>query len=319
MVLENYISELLYRYDCVILPGFGAFLTRTKSAYIDNVGHTLYPPEKTLAFNAQLTSNDGLLVSYIGHAENTSYEAMLDTVERMVKEWKGRLQNQERLQLDGIGALWSDREGRIQFDPSQKTNYLTTSFGLSPIGAPAITREVLKETVEELEEKVPFTFTPERRKSRSLRPYLKYAAVLLLAFATGLTGFHAYQNLINDQQLAQQDAQEQVSKQIQEATFFGNQPMELPTFTLEVAHKEAPVPKKGMHHIIAGAFRFRTNADKKIAQLKRAGFPAAYLGTNPFGLHMVTYSSHDNPKEALIALKKVRRIHSKDAWLKSVK
>ena len=34
MVLEHYISDLLYRYNCVVVPGFGAFLTQKNSAKI---------------------------------------------------------------------------------------------------------------------------------------------------------------------------------------------------------------------------------------------------------------------------------------------
>ncbi|MEM9142257.1 MAG: SPOR domain-containing protein [Bacteroidota bacterium] len=320
MALESYISELLYRYDCVVLPGFGAFLTQIRPARIDETTHTAFPPTKTLAFNTQLTTNDGLLASYMGEVENATFEAMLETVHGIVEDWKIRLQNKERITLDGIGELWSNPEGKIQFQPSREINYLTSAFGLSSFGASKITREILKENVVELEQKAPFAFTPEKRKNKALRPYLHYAAVLLLAFATGLTGFQAYQKLQNNRQMAQQEAYELVSKQIQEATFFGNRPVELPTITLKVTSKTpSSIHQKGMHHIIAGAFRFRTNADKKIAQLQHLGYPAAYLGTNPFGLHMVTYSSHANSQEALKALKKVRRTHSKDAWLKSVK
>jgi len=54
-----------------------------------------------------------------------------------------------------------------------------------------------------------------------------------------------------------------------------------------------------VHHIIAGAFRYRTNANKKINQLKRRGFNPSYIGTNPFGLHMVAYETFtDSKKEA---------------------
>ena len=50
MTLEHYISELLYRYNCVVVPGFGAFLTQSHSAVIDENTHTLYPPTKTIGF-----------------------------------------------------------------------------------------------------------------------------------------------------------------------------------------------------------------------------------------------------------------------------
>ncbi|RKN82720.1 HU domain-containing protein [Ulvibacterium marinum] len=317
MALEHYITELLYRYDCVVIPGFGAFLTQTKSSILDTTTHTFHPPTKMLSFNKQLTSNDGLLVSYISKVEKISYEATSQKIDRISKEWSTRLQKNEKLELPNLGELWLNEIGKIQFQPYEQVNYLTSSFGFSSFPSSPVLRENLKERVVVLEEKVPFAFTPEKRKEYSFRPYLKYAAVFFLALATGLTGFRSYQEAQNREQLARQEAQEQISKRIQEATFFSNRPMELPTFTLDVVTKKGLV--KGTHHVIAGAFRFRANADKKIQQLNQLGFKASYLGANAFGLHMVAYSSHNDPKKALEALKQVRRTHSSDAWLKSVK
>ena len=47
MQFDSYISDLLYRYDCVIVPEFGAFLSHTVSAEIN--GNTFYPPKKILS------------------------------------------------------------------------------------------------------------------------------------------------------------------------------------------------------------------------------------------------------------------------------
>jgi len=65
MQLSQYISDLLYRYECVTIPDFGAFLSHPISARIDNATNNFYPPQKELSFNIQLKSNDGLLTSYI--------------------------------------------------------------------------------------------------------------------------------------------------------------------------------------------------------------------------------------------------------------
>ncbi|NNG09397.1 MAG: SPOR domain-containing protein, partial [Arenibacter sp.] len=65
MGTEHYIAELLYRYNCVIVPEFGAFLTQMKSAVINDTTNSFYPPSKIVSFNEQLSSNDGLLVSYM--------------------------------------------------------------------------------------------------------------------------------------------------------------------------------------------------------------------------------------------------------------
>ena len=317
MALEHYISELLYRYNCIVVPGFGAFLTQSRSAIIHEGTQTLYPPTKTVSFNQQLISNDGLLVSYAAEAQNMSFEAMLKQIEEEVADWKMRLQKGERLQLAEIGEVWSGTEGKIQFLPSGKTNYLTASYGMSSFVAAPVVREVLKEDVAALEEKTAIAFTPERRETVAARPYLKYAAAILLAITTGFAGYQFYKADQNNQELVREEAQQQVSKRIQEATFFDTNPLELPTITLRTTKKaEAAESGRKIHHIIAGAFRFKTNADKKIAQLKKLGFNPSYIGTNPFGLHMVAYDSFVDAQQALLALRKIK-LSQKDAWLRS--
>ena len=241
---------------------------------------------------------------------------MLKKTLESAKEWKRKLKIGQRLKLSNIGELWLNREGRIQFQPSYKVNYLTSSFGLSSFVSIPVTREVLKEAVTELEDKIPFIITPEERKKSNFRPYLKYAAIILLALSTGLTGFRFYSETATNQQLAREDAQEVISKNIQEATFFNADPMVLPTLNLEVTKKATG----RQHHIIAGAFRVRQNAEKKVNQLRRRGFTdASYLGVNACGLHQVTFASFTDPKEALTSLRRIKRTVSADAWLLSTK
>ncbi len=318
MALEKYITELLYRFDCVVVPGFGAFLTQLKSAIIDEASNTFYPPTKTLSFNTQLTSNDGLLVSYMAEAEKISYEKMLQKLENLTEIWKLQLDKGERLILENIGDLRLNKDKKIIFQPSEKVNYLTFSFGMSSFVSVPVTREVLKEEVAELEERIPFIITPEERKKSAFayRPYLKYAAIFLLAVSTGLTTFRLYEKAKNTQQLVRQEAGKTVSEHIQEATFFDVAPLELPTVILDVVTKKKNIR---MHHIVAGAFRFKKNADKKIRQLKIRGFNPSYLGTNDFGLHMVAYDSFSDTDKALQVLREIKRTQSKDAWLKSEK
>jgi hypothetical protein len=314
MQTENYIEDLLYRFNCVVVPEFGAFLTQLKSAVIHRPTNSFYPPSKIISFNEQLSSNDGLLVSHMAAAQKITYEEMLKRILETAGKWKQQLNSGERLALNNIGELWLNREGKIQFQPSYKVNYLTSSFGLATFVSIPVTREVLKEEVVALEEKIPFVFTPEERKRSQLRPYFKYAAILLLAFATGLTGFRFYGEAVNKQQLAREDAQAVVSRNIQEATFFNSSPLELPALKLEIKKKGS-----GIHHVIAGAFRVKENADKKVRQLQRRGYQAVYLGVNKYGLHQVTYGSFEDPEEALRFLKEIKRTVSTDAWLLSAK
>ena len=315
MRVEHFIAELLYRYNCVVVPEFGAFLANTTSARIDDKQQTLHPPTKNLSFNRQLTKNDGLLASHVANTKNLPYEEVLEEVIEVSKRWKLKLDSEKSLFLEGIGKLWMGKEGKIQFSPEEGHNYLASSFGFSSFNAIPIIREQLKEEVLQLEEKVPFTITPESRTASNRHNWLKYAAVFLLLLATGASGYQFYNQNQQKQVLVRQNAQEQVSKHIQEATFFEGNPLELPALTLNISKK----PEGPMHHIIAGAFRFKDNADKKVTQLKAQGYRAYYLGANQNGLHQVAFDGFSNPKEALRYLRNIKATVSSDAWMLSEK
>lgn len=315
MRLETHIEELLYRYNCVVIPDFGAFLTQVKSAFIESSSHTFYPPSKVLSFNEQLASNDGLLVSHIAAVENTSYEEVQHTLKTVVKEWKKKLKEGERLVLNNVGSLKLNSEHKIVFQPSRQINYLTSSFGLSSFIATPVIREQLKKEVASLEEKVPFIISAEEREQYTFRPLLKYAAIALLAIATGLTGYRAYNESLSRQLLTQEKAQEIISNSIQQATFFDAKPVELPPIQLEVTRKKISV----RHHVIAGAFREKNNAERKVRRLRNKGYDAFVVGQNEFGLYQVAFDSFENARLALAFLKNVRQTESRDAWLLTVK
>ena len=312
MQLEVHIANLLYRYQCVVVPGFGAFLSQIKSASLQRDSNTFYPPFKELSFNARLSTNDGLLVSHIAQSDGDSYEKTLERVITQSQQWKETLESGEPLELSSLGTFRLNREGKMVFEPDTRTNYLMSSYGLSPVIGNPVVREVLKEEVAELEERIPFTITPEARNKKGLRPVLKYAAVVLLALATGLSSYSIYERQLTATAVAHEEAQKEVSRQIQEATFFNTDPVELPSVSLEITQKT-----EAIHHVIGGAYRFRDNADKRIQELIRKGYPAHYLGQNDYGLHHVAFASFSDPEEALDNLKEIRRLESPDAWLLS--
>ncbi|MGS2740302.1 HU domain-containing protein [Sinomicrobium sp. M5D2P17] len=307
MQLDHYIGDLLYRYSCVTVPGFGSFLTQFRSARIHN--HTFFPPSKTISFNAQLVSNDGLLIKHISETEDIPYDETAKNVKKAALSWRESLDREEKLVLKNIGLLWLNKEGSIQFQPFTETNYLIDSFGLGSVSSREVTRETLKEEVAALEEKTPILFTPERRARK--RSYLKYAAILLLSVSVGTIG---YQSLKMEQQkaqlqvqMAEQEAQEQLQKTIQQATFFDTTPMSLPSITLKAT-------KKPLYYVVAGAFRIEENAAKKMEELSAKGYTPERLDPTKYGLHQVTFGSYTNAREAINFLNKVKA-EAPEAWL----
>lgn len=313
MRIEVYVEKLLYSYNCVVVPGFGAFLAHEKPAETCEATHLFYPPSKAISFNAQLCKNDGVLVAEIAKDKKLTYEALLHEVEKVSESWKKRLEQGESILLAGIGTLWYNEEQKIQFQPENKINYSTASFGLSSFMAIPIQSKIQKAAIETPQEKHSIAFTPKKRQPSS-RFWLKYAAIVSLTVSIGSVSYHAYRDIQRKQFTAQQNAQQQVSRIIQQATFFDSAPLELPALTIELTRKQ---PKK--HYVIAGAFRVEKNAKRKIRQLKNKGYNAFYLGVNSYGLHQVAYISFKNREKALVFLREVQATESADAWLLSEK
>ncbi len=301
MHLEKYITDLLYRYECVIIPGLGAFLTQNQSARIDS-SHNFYPPNKRLSFNQQLQTNDGLLANYIAVVDKCSFEIALEKIRKYVKLVKQDLHQGKEFGFENIGSLSLNKQNAIIFAPANSVNFLTDSFGLSSYTSAEINRISKKET----DKKPVILFTPAKRMAI---PYTKYAAIGLLVLGlSGFGGMYYFSSQVHEHNLAEkQKANSIVEDQIQQATFVIENP--LPSLMVSV---KKPV---GNFHIIAGAFREEANSLKKITQLKEKGYPARTLGENRFGLHQVVYSSHPEKEEALTVLRNVQRTENADAWL----
>lgn len=311
MQLENYISDLLYRYECVTIPNFGAFLTQSVSATVDNNTNAFYPPKKAISFNEQIQKNDGLLAHYIADVEKIPFEVANEKIAKRINTIKANLKEGETITFKNIGDLIFNNESKIVFEPSYRLNYLTEAFGLSQFASPTVNREVYKEEVQAIEENTPIIITSEKREDYERKPktpYLKYAAVALIALTLGgLVASNVYKNNIETyNQLAQEEATQQLDNKIQQATFNLST---LPAINLNVTKQT------GNYHIIAGAFRVEENCDKKINQLKADGFNARKIGVNKYGLHQVVYGSYETSKEALKAIRDIRNSHNKDAWL----
>ena len=310
MQIEKHISNLLYRYQCVTVPGFGAFLTETVSAHVTGSASSFFPPKKVVSFNANVKNNDGLLANHVALQEKMSYELAVIKIGDVVNEWTYLLQNRNRVVLKNIGEISVNNEMNWVFEPANTVNYLTDSFGLTPFVSPEITRVVLKQEVAALEEKAPIIFTLERKKDFS---YLKYAAVFVVMLGAGGFGYKTYydQQIETKTLAVQKKVQEKVQQQIQQATFVISTPIE--AVELSVA---APVEEKMPYHLVAGAYRSEENANKAIAELKAAGFEnAKMLPMNKHNLYPVVYGSFKNLNEAQTERKNIQKSHNAEAWL----
>jgi len=324
MKLEKYISDLLYRYDLVIIPGFGGIIGHKKPARIDRDNYIFSPPHKDLSFNNQLKDNDGLLVSYVAAMENIDYNKALQFINNTVTQWYSDLKSNSRLKLEQIGIFNLVSGDKIIFLPLTSRNYLADAYGLSsfvykPKKQLAVVRVENKESVlkpdtisvtkPETQQVVISKREPgskKYKKSQSDYKFWKYAAIFVVGFGLFTAGIAV---------LRQQNQVEDTT--YQKATFVLNK--DFPAVKIDVKpNKKDDVSETKIiqekYFVISGAFRNKANAIKLENKLNRSGFPAKIIGQNKYGLWLVAYQGFENKNQALEVLYQAKQ-RQKSAWL----
>jgi len=307
MMIEKHISALLYRYQCVTVPGFGAFITETVSARYNETSNTFAPPKKTILFNSLLQQNDGLLANHIALEEQISFNEAVVLIQDQISLWKANLNGKEIVYLKNIGELSLNSEQKIQFEPVGSTNYLTSSFGLTAVMATALTREQqLTET------KVIELSTATKNKPRL--QWMRYAAAVVAAVGlySSVSTYQEYE-VYQEQKLAvEKDVQNQIEQKLQQATFVIEAPKVIKEKIAEVTQQQSTKS----FHIVAGAFKTEAKAQILTDELKAKGYAnAKYLSKSKHNMRQVVYNSYATQEEAQADLRQIHEKVNKDAWI----
>ncbi len=193
----EYISDLLYLHDCVIIPRFGGFICNYKSAYIDETSGLICPPTKEILFNRNLTHNDGLLVNWIANKENISFEKATSQLLLFSEELKIKLNQRQQVVFGEIGVFSTDRRFNIIFEAG-KQNFYAGTFGMEPLKIAPLpsgkTRfPAFKPEHASTDSAIP-AYIPLESSGNFLHRLLKYAlgatAVVGMAIITQMDLFH---------------------------------------------------------------------------------------------------------------------------------
>jgi hypothetical protein len=330
MNMEAYISDLLYRHDCVIVPELGGFITNYRSAQIHPVSHTLRPPSKSISFNVQLQTNDGLLANYISACESISFATAQTKIEHFVKSIQNDLEHKKEAKLAKVGVLSRDINGKISFEPDNTLNYLLDSFGLDTVQSPAIIR-----TSKVVNLPKPFAKGVKSIKAQKSSINWKVAAVIL-----PLIGLSTY---VSFQQDTVSDTYANYAYlnpfKVKPAAVYTPRHIDLEEKTLLVEAIELPIAKntgapitetptkeadlvevletkiiQKHFHLVAGCFSSETNAQKLVVKLQSDGFESSVIGQNAKGLFRVAFQSFGNKEEALTQMHKLKA-SGKSTWL----
>ena len=318
MLTQQYVKELLYQHECVTVPNFGAFLTRSMNILIDTDSGLFVPPRKEVSFNSLLSNNDGVLAHYIAQKEKVSFEQALRRIEKEVISWRQRL-NTQQLSFPGIGEIRLNKQKKIIFYPDGKINFDLSAFGLS-----SFYRKPIKNSNNKLfnppqkmekENKENLMFTPGEKEEKR-KPFLKYAAIGMIGIAlAGSLYYFGNQYVANEKIKSMELAQKKIKSNVQKATFdLGSvSKMNLSFNSEPEVIKNAPLDKT-YFSVVAGSFRSIENAERLLKKLILDGFQAAFTEVNPEGLYRVAYGRFVSKREALNLHNYIRYALKEDAW-----
>ena len=128
--LQRHIEILLLENDCVIVPGFGGFITHQLPARYDENDRVFLPPLRTLGFNPQLRMNDSVLVQSYVEAYDISYPEAMRRIEQEVSEMQEQLNSQGHYVLEDLGELSVNQEGNYEFTPCEAGILSPSLYGL---------------------------------------------------------------------------------------------------------------------------------------------------------------------------------------------
>ena len=212
--LAQHIEVLLLENDCVIVPGFGGFVTHYAPATHVKEENLFLPPTRTIGFNPQLKLNDGVLVQSYMAVYDTSFADASRIVEKEVNEFIGLLHEEGKAHLDNIGEIHYNIYGNYEFVPYDYKITTPSLYGLDSF-------EMHELSVLQQKEKVWIPAHPEKEKKTfeiSInRAYLRNAAamiaaiVLFFAFSTPVENTDVQKN--NYAQLLPSELFEQIEKQ----------------------------------------------------------------------------------------------------------
>jgi hypothetical protein len=348
-MITRHLADLLYHNECVIVPGLGGFIKAFNPARIIHTTHHFFPPSGSIAFNAGLSGNDGLLANYIASVENKSYREAIGEIHLWVEKCHETLKRGDNLLLEGIGELFLNASGRIEFKPSTATNFNADAFGLPVFFA----------TVADSEPTAIPEVQPRRRANSSSKLHrlvpetLKWAAVLAPFIGFALWGslngnfinnyVHNYTGMYSwVRSTPGKTAPVSINSlpaTVKETT---PEPMQSPAGILaesnisynpnKVSHSElakhnivitepaqvveAQTTLTGQkYHVIGGAFRDHNNALKLIAILREQGYPAAVVDTTPGGLYVVSMKGFNDYSEATTQLEEIKNAGFSGSWI----
>jgi nucleoid DNA-binding protein len=128
--INFHLAYLLTKHECVIIPGFGAFVVSLEASKKGDEG-VFTPPAYTLGFNPAIKHNDGLIANSLSKEKNISYKEATLLINQYVTHLLDRLNTTKTVTIDWLGSLSISSENKLIFTPAALLSCNAALFGFT--------------------------------------------------------------------------------------------------------------------------------------------------------------------------------------------
>lgn len=325
--LNKHIEILLLSNDCVIVPNLGGFVAHHVDARFDTVDGMYLPPLRTLGFNPSLKLNDHLLVQSYIETHDISYPEALRRIENEVEELKQHLESEGQYEINNLGVLSINDEGKYQFAPCESGILSPELYGLSLFEMPPLaTIEDTGSALEKHMEEPPEHHSIDTEKvqadnDEAIVIRMSWVRNIAVVAAAVLMFFFVTPPINNSKQYAVQEGS--IFPVMNSTTMQSDEPAATNDTTATEAISEAVVEQKEnnttAYSIVIASQTTRFHAEQFIERLSNADLNDAHIAEmrNSEKVRVVygSYSSEEEAYGALRELRKANRSVFKEAWV----
>jgi nucleoid DNA-binding protein len=326
-MFEKYISDLLFKYDSVILPGFGAFILKYAPASI-NPDNNITHPSKHIVFDPYSQNNDGILANYISEKERISFFDACNKILAFTEEIKKSLSEKKLIVLKDIGIFANAEDNSIYFSPDISVDYNLDTYGMEEIMNPTIARNDKKIKLDDQYSAIAPTLRGKRKLSKvaiwkiSILASLSFGIIVLLIMQPGYISHNLFNNIFPNKVNEKITIKKELSKKKNQSTIKER------TLSLDSIKNQDTTSKIGnsnpvnineqntteKYYIISASFRIKNNAVNYTQTLKQKGYDSNVIFLEDKGLYVVSYNTYSSETDADQALIKIKT-ENPVAWI----
>lgn len=135
----EHIEYLMTRHDCVVVPGWGAFIANYRSSHYDEGREVFERPRREVGFNAEVTHNDGLLVQSIMRREGMGFDEAVRFIADSVAVYRQQLSADNEVSMGRLGYFRRNDGRYIEFIPFSTAHSNDAYFGLADVDIKSVT------------------------------------------------------------------------------------------------------------------------------------------------------------------------------------